>query len=117
MDINFSVEDTALAVDGLEQEDPTHGAPMAPNADPATKPKKTRSPAKARSPVKETADPRMEMAAQNNRVRKVPEKYDPSMKGNNVVWTQITLLLSGSKDVLCMAQRSVSYGEGSAQKC
>ncbi len=63
MDINGPVEDTAIAVDGLKQEDPTHGAPMAPNAEPATSPKKARSPAKARSPVKETADPRTGMAA------------------------------------------------------
>ena len=45
MDINVPVEDTANAVNGLEQEDPTHGAPMAPNTEPTTSPKKT-------SPVK-----------------------------------------------------------------
>ena len=109
MDINVPVEDTAIAVDGLKQEDPTHGAPMAPNAEPATSPKKARSPAKARSPVKETADPRTGMAARNNRVRKAPEKYVPSMKGNKFanVRTQITSLLCGSKDALCMEQRLV----------
>ena len=64
MDINVPVEDTAITVNGLGQEGHTHGAPMTPNAEPATSPKKTRSPAKARSPVKETADPRMGMAAQ-----------------------------------------------------
>ncbi len=47
MDIHVPVEDTAIAVDGLKQEDPTQGAPMAPNAEPITSPKKTRSPAKA----------------------------------------------------------------------
>jgi hypothetical protein len=51
MGINVPVEDTAIAVNGLEQEDPTHGAPMAPNFEPATSPEKTRSPAKARRPV------------------------------------------------------------------
>jgi hypothetical protein len=88
---------------------------MAPNAEPATSPKKTRSPAKARSPVNENADPRMGMAARNNWVRKAPEKYVPSMKGNKyaVVLTQITSLLRGSKDALCMAQRSVKLmGKG-----
>ncbi len=55
MDINVPVKDTAIAVDGLRQVDPTHGAPMAPNAEPITSPKKSRSPAKARSTVKETA--------------------------------------------------------------
>jgi hypothetical protein len=109
MDINVPVEDTAIAVNGLKQKDLTHGAPMAPNAEPTTSPKKTRSPAKARSPVKETADPRTGMAARNNRVRKAPEKYVPSMKGNKFanVRTQITSLLCGSKDALCMEQRLV----------
>ncbi len=119
MDINAPVEDTAIAVDGFEQEDPTHGAPMALNAEPITSPKKTRSPAKARSPVKETADPRMGMAAQNYRARKAPKKYVPSMKGNKyaVVLTQITSLLRGSKDTLCMAQRSVKLMGKGRHRC
>jgi hypothetical protein len=68
MDTNVPIEDTAIVVNGLGQEDPTHSAPMAPNDESATSPKKTRSPAMARSPVKETADPRKGMAARNNRV-------------------------------------------------
>ena len=115
MDINVPDEDTAIAVDDLEQEDPTHGAPMAPNAEPITSPKKTRSPAKARSPIKKTADPRMGMAAQNNWVRKAPKKYVPRMKGNKyaVVLSQITSLLRGSRDALSMAQRLVKLmGKG-----
>jgi hypothetical protein len=115
-DINVvPVEDTAIAVDGLKQEDPTHDALMAPYAEPVTSPKTTRSPAKARSQVKETADPRTGMAARNNRVRKAPKKYVPSTKGNKyaIVLTQITSLLCGSKDALSMAQRLVKLmGKG-----
>jgi hypothetical protein len=72
-----------------------------PNAEPTTSSKK------AKSPGKKTAPSKTEMAAQNSRARKALEKYDPSMKGNKyaIALTQITLLLQGSEDALCMAQR------------
>jgi hypothetical protein len=49
------------------------------------------------------------MAARIARVRKKPEKYVPSMKGNKyaVALTQIKMSLYGSEDALYMAQRSV----------
>jgi hypothetical protein len=37
---------------------------------------------KVKSPVKKVASPKTGMAAQNSWVRKAPEKYVPSMKGN-----------------------------------
>jgi hypothetical protein len=55
------------------------------------------------------------MTAQHSRARKTPEKYVPSMKGNKyaISITQITLLLQGSKNALCMVQRLVKLmGEG-----
>jgi hypothetical protein len=50
------------------------------------------------------------MAACNVRLRKQPEKYIPSMKGNKyaVVLTQIVTSLKESKDTMCMAQMSIN---------
>jgi hypothetical protein len=109
MDTNFPVDNNAIAIDGLEQQDPTEGAAAVPTAEPTTSPKKVKS------PVKKAASPKTGMAAQNSQVRKAPEKYAPSMKGNKyaIVLTQITLLLQGSKVALCMVQRSVKLmGKG-----
>jgi hypothetical protein len=49
------------------------------------------------------------MAAHNARVRKPPEKYVPSMKGNkySVTMTQIAASLGTSKHAVAMAQMSV----------
>jgi hypothetical protein len=49
------------------------------------------------------------MAAQNARLRKKPEKYVPSIKGNKyaVALTQIVACLKESKDAMLMAQMSV----------
>jgi hypothetical protein len=49
------------------------------------------------------------MAARNARVRKPPEKYIPSMKGNKcaVAMTQIAASLKDSKHAMAMAQMSV----------
>jgi hypothetical protein len=99
MDTDVPVDNNAVAIDGLEQQDPTEGAATVPSAEP------TNGPKKAKSPAKKTAPPKTRMAAQNSRARKAPEKYVPSMKGNKyaITLTQITLLLQGSKDALCMA--------------
>jgi hypothetical protein len=55
------------------------------------------------------APPAQGMAARNARVRKPPEKYVPSMKGNKyaVAMTQIVALLEKSKHANAMAQMSV----------
>ena len=53
--------------------------------------------------------PSQGMAACNARVRKPPEKYVPSMKGNKyaVAMTQIAASLKDSKHAMAMAQMSV----------
>ncbi len=76
MDTNVAVDDNAITIDGLKQQDPTEGATAVPTADPTTSPKKVKS------PVKKVASPKTGMAAQNSWVRKAPEKYVPSMNGN-----------------------------------
>jgi hypothetical protein len=103
MDIDIPVEGNAIRIDGLKQQDPTEGAVAVPNAEPTTIPKE------AKSPAKKLAPPKTGMAAQNSHERKAHEKYVPSMKGKKytVALTQITSLLQGSKDALCMAQRLV----------
>jgi hypothetical protein len=95
MDTDVPVDNNTVAIDGLKQQDPTEGAAGVP----------TEAPTK--SPAKKTAPPKMGMAAQNSHARKAPEKYVPSIKGNKyaITLTQITSLLQGSKDTLCMAQR------------
>jgi hypothetical protein len=112
-DTNVPVDDNAVTIDGLEQQDPTEGAAVVPTAEP------TNSPKKAKSPAKKTAPPKTGMAAQNSRARKAPEKYVPSMKGNKyaITLTQIILLLQGSKDALCMAQRSVKLMGKGLHRC
>jgi hypothetical protein len=99
MDTDVTNDNDAIAVDGLEQQDPTEGAALLPTAEPITIPKKVKS------PVKKVASPNTGMAAQNSHARKVPEKYVPSMKGNKyaIALTQITSSLQFSKDTLCMA--------------
>ncbi len=79
----------------------------------------TTSPKKVKSPGKRVASPKTEMAAQNSRVRKAPEKYVPSMKGNKyaIASTQITLSLQVSKDPLCMVQRSVKLMGKGLHRC
>jgi hypothetical protein len=53
--------------------------------------------------------PNKSMAARNTRIRKLPEKYVPSMKGNKntVVLTQIVASLKESKDAISTAQMFV----------
>ncbi len=113
MDANVPVEDNIVAIDGLEQQDPTEGAPAVPTDEP------TNSPKKAKSPAKKTTPHKMGMAAQNSCARKAPEKYVPSMKGNKFViaLTQIPSLLQGSKDTLCMVQRSVKLMGKGLHRC
>jgi hypothetical protein len=109
MDTNVPVDNNAIVMDGLKQQDPTEGSAAVPTSKPTTSPKKVKS------PVKKVASPKTGMAAQNSHARKAPEKYVPSMIGNKnaITLTQITLSLKGSKDTLCMAQRSVkSMGKG-----
>jgi hypothetical protein len=100
---NVPVDNNAVAIDGLKQQDPTEGATVVPNAEP------TNCPKKAKSPAKKTAPPRTGMAAQNSCARKAPEKYIPTIKGKKyaITLTQITSLFQGSKDALCMTQRLV----------
>jgi hypothetical protein len=113
MDTNVPVGNNAIAIDGLEQQDSTEGAAMVPKAEPITSPKK------AKSPAKKTAPPKMGMAAQNSCARKAPEKYVPSMKGNKyaITLTQITSLLQGSEDALCMVQRLVKLMGKGLHRC
>jgi hypothetical protein len=109
MDTDVPVDNNAIAIDGLKQQDPIEGAAMVTAAEPTTSPKK------AKSPAKKTVPPKRGMAAQNSHARKAPEKCVTSMKGNKytITLTQITWLLQGSKDALCMAQRSVKLmGKG-----
>ncbi len=88
-------------VDGLGQQDPSKRFDV-PTAEPTTVSKVSSSPAQAVSPKKG-------MAVHNARLRKKPEKYVPSMKGNKytVVLTQIVARLKESKYAMSMAQRSV----------
>ncbi len=103
MDTNVPFDNNSVAVDGLEQKNPTEGAALVPTAEPINSLKK------AKSPAKKAAPPKTGMAAQNSHAREAPEKYVPSMKSNKnvIALTQITSLLQGSKDALCMAQRLV----------
>jgi hypothetical protein len=107
MDTNVPVDDNAIAIDGLKQEYPTEGTAAVPSAEP------TNSPTKAKSQAKKIATPKTGTVAQKFRARKAPMKYVPSMKGNKyaILLTQITLLLQGSEDTLCMAQRLVKLGK------
>jgi hypothetical protein len=57
MDTNIPVEDNAIPMDGLKQQDPTEGAAAVPTAEPTTSPKKVKS------PVKKVASPKTGMAA------------------------------------------------------
>ncbi len=79
MDTNVPIDNNAIAIDGLEQQGPTEGATMVCTSEPTTSPKKVKS------PIKKAVSPKMRMAARNSRVRKAPEKYVPSMKGNKYV--------------------------------
>ncbi len=64
MNTDIPVDDTAIAIDDLEQQSPTEGATAVPTDDPTTSLKKVKS------PVKKVASPRMGMAAWNSWVRK-----------------------------------------------
>jgi hypothetical protein len=66
MDTNVPVDNNAVAIDGLKQQDPTESATAVPTAKPSNSPKK------AKSPAKKTAPPKTEMAAQNSRAIKTP---------------------------------------------
>ncbi len=113
MDTAIPVDNNAIAIDGLEQQYPTEGTPAVPTAEP------TNSPKKAKSPAKKTAPPKTGVAVRNSRTRKAPEKFVQSMKGNKYViaLTQITLLLQGSDDALCMAQRLVKLMGKGLHRC
>jgi hypothetical protein len=89
MDTDVPVDNNAIAIDGLEQQDPTEGAATVPTAELTTSPKK------AKRPAKKTAPPKTGMAARKSHARKAPEKYVPSMKGNMyaIALTQTALLL------------------------
>jgi hypothetical protein len=113
MDTNVSVDNNVIAIDGLKQQDPTEGATMVPASEPTTIPKR------AKSPAKKIAPPKTWIAAENSHARKAPEKYVPSMKGNKyaIALAQITSLLQGSKDALCIAQRSVKLMGKGLHRC
>jgi hypothetical protein len=109
METNVPVDDYASKIDGLNQQDPTDDAAAVTTAEP------TSSPKKVKSPVKKIASPKTGMAARNSQVRKASEKYAPSMKSNKyaIALTQITSMLQGSEDALCVAQRFVKLtGKG-----
>jgi hypothetical protein len=113
MDTDVLVDDNAVAIDGLIQQDPTEGATGVPTAEP------TNSPKKAKSPAKKTAPPKTGMAAQNSCAKKAPEKYVSSMKGKKyaITLTQITSSLQGSEDPLCMVQRLVKLMGKGLHRC
>jgi hypothetical protein len=113
MDTNVPIDNNAIPIDDLKQQDPTEGAVMVLTAESTTSPKKVKS------PVKKVASPKAGMAAQNSWVRKPPEKYASSMKGNKyaIALTQITLSLQGSKDSLCMAQWLVKLMGKGLDRC
>ncbi len=113
IDTNVTVDNNAIAVDGLKQQDLAGGAASVPTAEPTTSPKKVKS------PVKKAASPKTGMAAQNSRVRKAPKKYVLSIKGNKyaIALTQIIMLIQGSKDALCTAQRSVKLMGKGLHRC
>ncbi len=113
MDTNAPLDNNAIAIDGLEQQDPTKSAAAGPSAEPTTIPKK------AKSPAKKTAPPKMGVAAQNSRAKKASEKFVPSMKGNKyaITLTQITSLLQSSKNARCMAQRLVELMGKGLHRC
>jgi hypothetical protein len=113
MDTDHPVDNDALAIDGLKQQDPTEGAAAVPPAELAT------SPTKAKSPAKMTAPPKMEMAAQISCARKAPEKYVPCIKGNKyaIALTQIRLPLQSSEENVCMAQRLVKLMGKGLHRC
>jgi hypothetical protein len=109
MDNDVPVDNNAIVIDGLKQQDPTEGAATVPTADPTTSPKKVKK------PVKKVASSKTGMKAQNSWVRKAPEKFFPSMTGNQyaIALTQIKSLLQGSEGALSMAQRLMKLmGEG-----
>jgi hypothetical protein len=93
--------------DGLGHQDPSEPERLItpPTEQPTIEPTTTM----AGTPAKQAVSPKTGMAVRNVRVRKQPEKYVPSMKGNRytVAMTQIKMSLHGSQDALCMAQRSV----------
>ncbi len=113
MDNDVPVGNNVIAIDALKQQDPIEGAATVPAAEPTTSPKK------AKSPAKKVAPPKTGMAAQNSHVRKAPEKYAPSLKGNKyaIALTQITSSLQGSKDALCMVQRLVKLMWKGLHRC
>jgi hypothetical protein len=61
MDTNVPVDNNAIVIDGIEQQDPNEGATTVLTDKPTTSPKK------AKSPAKKIAPPKMGMAAQNSR--------------------------------------------------
>ncbi len=105
--------------DGLGHQDPSKPEhlimpPMEhPTVEPVTKVASTPI------PVKNAVSPKKGMAARNARVRKQPEKYVPSMKGNKyaVALTQIKMSLYRSEDTLSMAQRSVKLMSKGLHRC
>ncbi len=113
MDTNVPVDNNTTTIDGLEQQDPTGCTAALPTAEPTT------STEKVKGLVKKAASPKIGMAARNSWVRKAPAKYVPSMKGNKyaIALNQITLLLQGSKDALCMVQRLVKLMGKGLHRC
>jgi hypothetical protein len=52
MDTNVPVDNNAIAIDGLKQQDLTEGTATVPNIEPTTSPKKTKSPTKKIAPLR-----------------------------------------------------------------
>jgi hypothetical protein len=113
VDPNFAVELTGMEmdseaqgyipevcnkIDGLEQQESSERFD-APNAEPTTV-----------LDIAQAVLPKKGMSACSVRLRRQPEKYIPSMKGNKyaLALTQIVASLKESKDVMCMAQMSVN---------
>jgi hypothetical protein len=70
-------------------------------------------------PEMQTASPKEGMAARNNRNRKQPEKYIPSMQGNKyqVALAQITTYLGSSKTLMAFAMMSVKLMNKGTHQC
>jgi hypothetical protein len=92
------VPEVCNKIDGLGQQESSKRFEV-PTAEPTTVPE-----------VAQAVLPKKGMAVRNVRLRKQPEKYIPSMKGNKytVTLAQIVASLKESKDAMYMAQISVN---------
>jgi hypothetical protein len=135
VDQDFAVEPTGVDIDkafkayvpleraepenGLGHQDPSKPEHLItpPTEHPNVKP--TTKVASTPVPVKNAVSPKKGMAARIARMRKKPEKYVPSMKGNKyaVTLTQLKMSLYGSEDALSMVQRSVKLMSKGLHRC